>query len=997
MPHLPSLYQQIIHLSRYSRWLPEEKRRETWEETVGRYFDFFEKHLKENCDFILSTQLRNELEQAVLNLEIMPSMRCMMTAGRALEKNHASAYNCSFLAIDSVRAFDEAMLLLMLGCGVGFSVERQYVTQLPAIPDELYSTDTTIVVDDSKIGWAKAFKEFLGMLYIGQIPKWDLSKIREAGTPLKTFGGTAAGKEPLEKLFKFTISLFQNARGRKLQSIECHDLMCVIGEIVVSGGKRRSALISLSNVSDDRMRDAKSGQWWIEHQHRALANNSACYTETPDMGIFLKEWTSLYTSKSGERGIFNLEGAKKQVKEKVDRRDFSKIQGLNPCITSDSLITTSHGPVSVKDLIGKQFEVVVNEENYPSSPDGFYSTGIKDTYMIQTDRGYEIKATENHKFKIGNEWKQLKDIKNGDTIKLGYTSSTLKWPGLGTYELGWLLGNIKGDGCISNERCYLRWWGDDAIHMRELATKYINEINIPHRKDCGRCNGGSTDIITITSVGLYEEIQKNNYGILADVGKKLTPEILTKTSSEFQRGFLTGWFDADGSIQGNRKKGISVRLNSSTLEELKIAQSMLVSFGIMSKLYKNRRNKEYRLMPDGNGGQKKYLCQANHELIISKDNMIRFYQNIGFNEPKKLERLKTSLVGYNSNQYYDNFCDTVVNIISVGKEEVFDCQIPDINCFVANGILTHNCGEILLRSQSFCNLSEVIIRHTDQEDDILRKARLAAILGTFQSTLTNFKYLRKDWKRNCEEERLLGVSMTGIFDNVFMSTPTEQLKSFLIEVKNEIIKTNIRFAKKLGIEPSTSCTTTKPSGTVSQMCDTASGIHPRYSKYYIRAIRMDLKDPMCQLMKDNNLPYEIDCTNSSTVVFYFPIKSPDCLKYRSDLTAIEHLELYLIYKQHYTEHSVSITVSVKEHEWLEVGAWVYKHFDDISGVSFLPHSDHIYQQAPYQECTEEEYQKLLERMPKEIDWNLLSGYEDKDMTTGSQEYACGGKESCDII
>lgn len=636
MTNLPSLYQQIIHLSRYSRWDYEKGRRETWEETVKRYFDFFERHLLENCEYKLKKELRKELEEAVLKLEIMPSMRCLMTAGPALEKNNAACYNCSFVAMDHPRAFDEILYLLMCGCGVGFSVERQYVTLLPVIPEELYPTDTTIVVDDSKIGWAKAFKELVGMLYIGQIPKWDLKNIRPAGSTLKTFGGKSAGPDPLHKLFKFCIQVFKNAKGRKLQSIEVHDIVCMIAEIVVSGGKRRSACISLSNVSDDRMRDAKSGQWWMEHQQRSLANNSACYTERPDIGIFMKEWLSLYSSRSGERGIFSLYGAKKHIKELVERRNPELIQGLNPC------------------------------------------------------------------------------------------------------------------------------------------------------------------------------------------------------------------------------------------------------------------------------------------------------------------------------------------------------------------------GEILLRSKSFCNLSEVIIRASDTQDDVMRKVRLAAILGTFQSTLTDFKYLRKEWKKNCEEERLLGVSLTGIMDNTFMHTPSEELKEFLSNLKQEIINVNLKFSEKLNINPSVACTTVKPSGTVSQLVDSSSGIHSRYSKYYIRTIRMDNKDPICKLMKDAGIPNELDCMNETTSVFSFPIESPDGSVFRDDLTAIQQLELYLLYKKYYTEHSVSITVSVREHEWLDVGAFVFKHFDDINGVSFLPYSDASYKQMPYQEITKEEYEKFVDKMPKNIDLLKLSSYEREDLTTGSREYACTGN-TCEII
>jgi ribonucleoside-diphosphate reductase alpha chain len=637
---LPTLYQQIIHISRYSRWIPEEKRRETWQETVKRYFDFFQEHLLENHDYHLTKDLRKELEAAVYNLEIVPSMRCMMTAGEALKRDNVCAYNCSFIAVDTPRAFDEALYILMNGVGVGFSVERQFVSKLPSIPDELFETDSTIVVLDSKLGWAKALKELLGMLYIGQIPKWDLSKIRPAGSPLKTFGGRASGPEPLNRLFKFCIQTFTNARGRKLQSIECHDLMCVIGDVVVSGGVRRSALLSLSNVSDDRMRSAKSGQWWETHPHRALSNNSACYTEKPDMAIFMSEWKSLYDSKSGERGIFNRDGVIKHLKQRCPRR--------------------------------------------------------------------------------------------------------------------------------------------------ELDEETINTIG---------CNP---------------------------------------------------------------------------------------------------------------------------------------------------------------------------------------------------------CSEILLQPNEFCNLSEVICRKEDDVDNLKRKIRLATILGTFQSTLTNFKYLKKEWKTNCEDERLLGVSLTGVMDCSLLND-IKKHKVIFPELKEIAIETNKKFASQLKINQAKAITCVKPSGTVSQLSNASSGIHPRFSEYYIRTIRMDNKDPLTKMLVDSGIPSELDVMKPDhQTVFSFPIRSPQNAIVRKDLSAVEQLDFWLSIQLNWCEHKPSVTINIKEDEWLHVAAWVYEHFNEVSGVSFLPHSNHVYKQAPYQECTKEEYNKALEKMPTNIDWSKLRDYEDKDNTMASKEFACTGN-SCDIL
>ena len=636
--HLPTEYQQFIHLSRYSRFLWEEGRRETWTETVSRYFDFFKEDLMEKHNYDLSDSDRNELEEAVLDLKVMPSMRCLMTAGPALKKENIAGYNCSYLAIDRVQAFDELLYILMNGTGVGFSVERQFVTKLPVVAEDFNDTETTITVADSKIGWAKALKELLALLWQGQVPQWDMSKVRPAGAPLKTFGGRASGPGPLEDLFKFAVKIFRGAAGRKLSSLECHDLVCKIAEIVVVGGVRRSALISLSNLSDDRMRDAKAGQWWEHNTQRALSNNSACYTERPDIGIFMDEWKSLYDSKSGERGLFNRASAKKQV-EKTGRREVDHEFGTNPC------------------------------------------------------------------------------------------------------------------------------------------------------------------------------------------------------------------------------------------------------------------------------------------------------------------------------------------------------------------------SEIILRDREFCNLSEVVIRATDSVESLKEKVRLATILGTFQSILTNFKYLSKKWNENCTEERLLGVSLTGIMDNDLTNgrRGLEETAKVLEELKSVAVETNKEWAARIGIPQSASVTCVKPSGTVSQLTDAASGIHARHNPYYVRTVRGDKKDPLAIMMADMGFPCEDDVMKPDhTLVFSFPMKSPDQAVFRTDMTAIEQLELWKVYQDAWCEHKPSVTISVKEDEWMDVGAWCYKYFDYMSGVSFLPFSDHTYRQAPYQDCSEDEYQKLLGEMPKNVDWSLLSNYESTDLTLGAQEMACAAG-GCEIV
>lgn len=632
--YFPTHYQEFIHLSRYSRWLPDKNRRENWAETVDRYFNFFDEHLKEMHDFSIDDLTRKELHDAVMNLEIMPSMRCLMTAGEALRRENVAGYNCSYIAVDNIRSFDEILYILMNGTGVGFSVESKFVEQLPTVAEDFHDTNTLIDVADSKLGWAKALRELIGLLYIGQIPKWDVSKVRAAGMPLKTFGGRASGPEPLVQLFEFVVKTFRRAAGRRLTTIECHDIVCKIAEIVVVGGVRRSALISLSDLSDDRMRHAKSGAWWEDNVQRALANNSFVAKEKPDVGTFMREWLSLYESKSGERGIFSRAASQSQA-AKFGRRDASFDFGTNPC------------------------------------------------------------------------------------------------------------------------------------------------------------------------------------------------------------------------------------------------------------------------------------------------------------------------------------------------------------------------SEIILRNREFCNLTEVVVRGTDTEESLSRKIRLATILGTIQSTLTNFRYISKKWADNCKEERLLGVSMTGIMDNEFTNGKKGYLKAFLEGLRQHAVDTNKEWSEKIGIPQSAAITCVKPSGTVSQLVDSASGIHTRHNPYYIRTVRADKKDPLAKLMVDLGFPVEDDVTKPEhTYVFSFPMKAPENAIFRNDLSAIEQLEIWLTYQRHFCEHKPSVTVSVKEEEWPEVGAWCWNHFDELSGVSFLPFSDTTYKQMPYQDCTKEEYESLLEIMPKTVDWTKLSEYEKTDQTEGTQTLSCvaGGCE-----
>ena len=620
-------YNTFIAKSRYSRYLDDKGRREHWNETVARYFDFMEKHLATKQNYTLTKELRAELEQAVVALDVVPSMRAIMTAGPALERQNVAAFNCSYLPIDDPKAFDEAMYILLCGTGVGFSVEQQYVSKLPEVPSQLYDSKTTIVVSDSKEGWAKSLRQLLALLYAGEIPKFDTSRVRPAGARLKTFGGRASGPGPLEELYKFCIAKFKGAVGRRLSSLECHDILCKIGEVVVVGGVRRSAMISLSDLSDDKMAHAKAGNWWDGQGQRALANNSATYAETPSIGQFMREWSSIYESHSGERGIFNREASQKQA-AKNGRRDATYAFGTNPC------------------------------------------------------------------------------------------------------------------------------------------------------------------------------------------------------------------------------------------------------------------------------------------------------------------------------------------------------------------------SEIILRPYQFCNLSSCIIRSDDDIDSISRKIRLATILGTFQASLTDFPYLRKIWQKNTEEEALLGVSMTGICDNTLLNNPDDEgLPARLEALRDLAVSTNAFYADAIGINQSVAVTAIKPEGTVSQLCSTASGIHPQHSKYYIRRVRADNKDPLTQFMIQAGFVAE-PCVMKpdSTTVFSFPVAVADGALLREDLSAIQHLRLWLIFQRHYCEHKPSVTISVLENEWMDVGAWTFKHFDEVTGVSFLPMDGGTYKQAPYSECTKEEYEQLKLLVPDSVDWENFVEYTDN--VEGAQQLAC---------
>lgn len=949
---LPTEYQSFIHKSRYARWLPKENRREEWEETVDRYLDFF--------DDKLDTKTKHELRTAILTLEVMPSMRCLMTAGEALSKDNVAGYNCAFVAVDHPRVFDEILYVLMCGTGVGFSVERQFVSKLSEIAEEFHPTETVIEVADSKIGWAKGLKQLISLLWQGEVPKWDLTKLRPAGAPLKTFGGRSSGPEPLNDLFKFTVDMFKKAKGRKLSSLECHDLVCKIADIVVVGGVRRSALISLSNVSDDRMRGAKTGQWWVENPQRALANNSACYNEKPEFEVFLNEWKALYESKCGERGIFSRYGAKKIV-AKSGRRDPDYEWGCNPCcFTKDMQLLTLDGYQDIGGLVYEDSVELVNKDGTVTTGK-VWSSGIKPVVSLNFSARLQkdsITCTPDHVFMLSDGTECAAENTRGKRlmpyyyIKDEFVSEEV------------LAGFILGDGSLNRL---------NSDRHRGLEVYFGKKDG-----DVAKLFGQEAGSVWYSNEA-YEVAKKYNLeaSIIGHRGGPQDPKL------------LTGLFSANGSVIAAGR----VALKSIDKMQILDVQSMLkMDYGISSHITTNKAKK----VKFSNG---EYLCKESYDLNIAEyESLLTFASMISFVQEYKREALEKVIL---------KRAPYVESVKECGEEEVFDFTEPETHWGVVNGVVVHN-SEILLRpSGQMCNLSEVVVREYDTFETLKNKVRLATILGTLQSSLVDFRYLRSIWRKNTEEEALLGVSLTGIMDHPVLSTKVNvkdstafngfaDLDDLLDKLKLVSIDTNGIWAKKIGVNPSTAITCVKPSGTVSQLVDSASGIHTRYSKHYIRRVRIDAKDPLCQFMIDKGFPHEQDVMNSATMVFSFPTAAPKGCVDRNGFTAIEQLELWKTYQEAWCEHKPSITVYYKDDEFFEVGAWVWKNFDYISGVSFLPYSDHTYQQAPYEEIDEQTYTTMLEAMPSDTDWSMLGEFEKEDSTVGSQTYACSGN-SCELV
>ncbi len=946
-----NVYQEFIAKSRYARYLEDKKRREHWPETVARYFDFMTEHLRENVGYELSAELRAELESAVLNLEVMPSMRALMTAGPALKRQNLCGYNCSLLLIDDVKSFDELMYLSLCGVGVGFSVERQNVNKLPEIPDQLFPSSTTITVADSKEGWAKALRLLISCLYAGEIPNWDTSKCRPAGAPLKTFGGRSSGPGVLETLFSQVVRMFKEAVGRRLTSLECHDLCCYIAETSESGGSRRSALISLSNLSDDRMRRAKTGNWFDTNIQRTWANNSAVYTEKPDVLKFMEEWKSLIESRSGERGIFNRQAAE-QTAQKSGRRKRHEAFGTNPCQPDFATVLTPEGIRRFGDI--RPGDIVWSGSRWTKVVDK-WSTGVKPVFRNFTNAGSFV-GTEEHRVVEGGSKKPVSQASAIDTSQgPSYSAGAFSVDPQAVLD-GWVLGDGFWHGA-SNKAFLCVGAKDGGIFSSEVSDL------VGKKSGCGP-----------TAYNIKTTLTQGELPLLPI---RVVPERYFTAGPSKRASFLRGLYSANGSICGGR-----ITLKSCCLELILQVQEMLSSLGICS-YYTTNKSKMVRF---ANGS---YECSESYDLNIgNKAGKAAFVALVGFVHSYKMEKANKA-AGVKDN-------GTCKRIFAITKREYLgDFPVSDMtveaeeHTYWSGGLLVSNCGEIVLRPYELCNLTEVVVRPSDGATKLANKVRIASILGTFQSTLVHFPYVRSLWRKNCEEERLLGVSLTGIMDNPLTSNwqNPAALADLLQTLRDTAVQVNRELAEELGINVSTAVTTVKPSGNISQRCGCSSGIHPAHSRYWWRTVRQDNKDPLTQFMKDKGVYWE-PCQSrpESTTIFYFPQKASDKSKLRDEVTALEQLTLTKLYKDHWAEHNVSTTISVREHEWLEVGAWVYKNFDSVVGLAFLPYDGGSYAQAPYQEVTEEKYLELLAKTPTHLDWDELIEY--TDQVEGAREKAC---------
>lgn len=914
--------------------------------------------------------------------------------------------NCSFAPVDNLRVFGELLYVLMQGTGTGFSVERRFVSKLPTIQKDL-GIVLPYVVGDSTEGWADAIYYTIVANHKGIYLDHDYSQVRPKGARLRTKGGRASGPEPLKRVLDFIQMTCRKAQGRRLKPLEAHDIICMEAEIVMVGGFRRASLISFSDVDDQEMAICKDFTQIDVPVYRYMANNSSFYDHKPSGDVFWREWLTLAKSGSGERGFY-ISSPTRVLQRGGEFRS-------NPCVTGDTWVQTSEGARQVKDLVGKPFTAVVDGSLHASTEDGFWSTGTKTIVRLKTDKGYLLDLTTNHKVcrvsqvsgKQKFQWVPAGDLKDGDSIRLN-NHRGIEIDRDGKHDVGWLLGSLIGDGTFTqgsvSDTADLRFWGPSGESMAKMAFSLIDSTGIHRRSDMKPNYNEVNDFWQVGCVQ-FANLAKS-YGLIP-AEKTITP-LMERETDSFVCGILSGLFDADGSVMGSHEKGISVRLSQSNLETLRAAQRMLLRVGIVSTLYQNRRVAGYRKMPDGHGGMSDYYCQAQHELSVSNDNLFRFQEVIGFREPSKAFLLDNLLRGYTRRPNAEKFAAKVVSLETTGEQEVFDCTIPSISAFDANGLYVHNCGEILLRFKEsndpwtgeggggqLCNLSVAVLRKDDTKESFKRKVELATILGCVQATFTNFPYVRKGWQELCEEDRLIGVDISGHCDNPALSRDTEYLQS----LNRVVLETADAYAKLLGINPPAAASTGKPAGNSSQLGNFSSGFHTRYSHYYIRRVRIDGKDPLFQLIRDQGVPVHKETGQEhlpdeevSVWVAEFPVAAPEGSLTRHDERALDQCNRYLEVMRSWCSergHNQSATIYVRDDEWIPVGEWLWEHWDEVTGLSFLPFAkeDIKYRLTPYEEITKEQYDDMVSKFPT-IDFSLLPVYEVEDMGEQTQTLAC---------
>ena len=924
--------------------------------------------------------------------------------------------NCAFVPLDSLPSFVELLYILMMGTGIGYSVESQFVDNLPPVAS-LSGTVVQHEVADSTDGWADAFFFGLQQWFQGHKVSFDFSLVRPAGAPLRVKGGRASGPEPLQRLFAFCEETLLAAAGRQIRPIEAHDIACMIGEIVMAGGVRRAALISVSDIDDMEMRHAKDFSLGEFPKLRYMANNSAFYQERPDRETFDKEWSALVQSGSGERGFLIDNFWRRANRPKGECR-------INPCISARSWVPTVDGPRRVSQIIGQPFEAIVDGKVYSSSERGFWLTGEKELFRLDTTEGYSLELTGNHKVcRVMQsqraqkfEWVEASALEPGDLIRLNNHRDVVLDGDVSARARGWLLGSLLGEGTFTVEASesksdhgHLRFWGDDAEHMATEAFGLFKQAGVQVRSDARPNRNHTNGFWQVSSTALANMAE--SYGMVP--AAKTITEKMEQESIDFAAGFLSGLFDADGSVQGNQDKGISVRLAQSNLNTLEAAQRMLLRLGVVSSIYKNRREAGYRNLPDGKGGLAPYWCQTQHELVIANDNLFQFEALVGFTEPAKAALLGDLLGHYRRQPNRERFVVRVESLTSMGVEEVYDCTIPDLGAFDANGFYVHNCGEISLRFRrsvdpwtgeggcgQFCNLSAAVMRADDTVESFAEKVRIAAWIGAIQATFTHFPYLRPGWQEVCAEDRLLGVDITGQCDNPKLSRNMEAMTYF-----NKIAReTAAEATAYLGVNMPVAITCGKPSGNSSQLLDCASGFHPRFASFYIRRVRVASTDPLFKLIRDAGVPVSPDNQfegwaeeDVPTWVAEFPVKSPEGAVLRDAETAIDQCNRYLEVVNSWLSnrgHNQSATIYVHPEEWAGVGEWLWDHFEEVTGLSFLPYDGGNYKLAPYEEITSDQYDTILAAMP-DVDFSLLTRYEQEDRGEGAAELACMGG-SCEI-